>query len=95
MISPKHTLFIFLMMPTFAQASPSSFCGFQLGAQVGWTQRTDKTNFPYVYWNPDLQDSAIDGKKKSDGTTYGIYVGYGQNCNGFYWGGEFTIGMYG
>lgn len=28
---------------------------------------------------------------KANGLTYGLYSGYGQNNNRFYWGGEFSI----
>ena len=38
-----------------------------------------------------LKNAALNKAKKANGLTYGIYSGYGQNNNGFYWGGEFSI----
>jgi hypothetical protein len=83
-------LLAYVITPHLLQASPCSFSGFTLGAHLGWVQRIDKTNMPYIEWTR-ASNSAVDSKKKSDGVTYGLYAGYGKNCNGFYWGGEFGI----
>ncbi len=82
-----------------AQAAPASFNGFYVGGQLGWTQRKDTTNIPAIQdtitgvpgGNVVIRNAALNKAKKANGLTYGIYSGYGQNNNGFYWGGEFSI----
>ena len=73
----------------------SSFNGFYLGAETGYTQRT--------VTNSLLQNSSGGGqpaqpgfinssyKNKINGFVYGLMGGYGRNMNGFYLGGEITI----
>ena len=77
-----------------AQAAPASFNGFYVGGQLGWTQRKDTTNIPAIQENTAggiFRNAALNKAKKANGLTYGLYSGYGQNNNGFYWGGEFSI----
>lgn len=75
-----------------AQAAPASFHGFYVGGQLGWTQRNDKTNLLALN-APDGTNitSALNKTKKITGLTYGLYAGYGQNNNGFYWGAECSL----
>lgn len=71
---------------------PRSFTGFYLGGNLGWTNRKDNTNFEKFRTEvPLIEQNGIDKSNKLDGLNYGIYVGYGQNNSGFYWGGEFTV----
>lgn len=72
-----------------AQAAPGAFNGFYLGGQLGWTQRNHKVDADKT-WTQAARDS-FKKNKKVNGMTYGLYTGYGQNNNGFYWGGEFGI----
>jgi len=80
-----------LTITQVAQAAPGAFDGFYLGGRLGWSQRNVKTDFPAIEWTPHIKDSAISSSKKSRGLTYGLYGGYGQNNNGFYWGAELSI----
>ena len=76
------------------QAGPCSFNGFYVGGQLGWIQRKDKTDIPTIDTTDSgvrYQQDAINKTKKANGLTYGIYGGYGQNNNGFYFGGELSI----
>lgn len=74
-----------------AQAAPGAFNGLYLGGQLGWTQRSVKTTFPSLEWGGNIKDSAVNSAKKSNGLIYGLYGGYGQNNNGFYWGCELNV----
>jgi Outer membrane protein beta-barrel domain len=78
-----------LAVTQVAQASSGSFNGFYLGAQLGWTQRNHKADLDNS-WRQTARD-ALKKSKKANGMTYGLYTGYGQNNNGFYWGGEFNL----
>jgi hypothetical protein len=78
-----------------AQAAPGAFNGFYLGGQLGWTHRSDKTDFASakvgIHVIAEVTQSAVNKKMTANGLNYGIYTGYGQNNSGFYWGGEFSI----
>lgn len=72
-----------------AQAAPGSFNGFYVGGQLGLTQRNHKVNTDDSL--PKNTRDVLSKNRKVNGMTYGLYTGYGQNNNGFYWGGEFGI----
>ena len=72
-----------------AQAAPGSFNGFYVGGQLGLTQRNHKVNTDDSF--SKYARDALSKNRKVNGMTYGLYTGYGQNNNGFYWGGEFGI----
>ena len=81
-----------------AQSDPGAFTGFYVGGNLGWTQRNDKTTFEELNVdqrirgrNIKFEQNSVNKTSPSDGLNYGIYVGYGQNKGGFYWGGEFSI----
>lgn len=74
-----------------AQAAPGAFNGFYLGGKLGWMQRNDKTNFPTVDLGEGGKLVGVNRSHRMNAFSYGIYTGYGQNNNGFYWGGEFSI----
>lgn len=67
-----------------ANAATKSFNGAYLGAQVGLVKSTTKENSL-------TRTNESTGSKKSNGSLFGIYGGYGQNLNGFYVGGETAI----
>ena len=82
--------------PSISVNSPSpSFNGFYLGAQLGWTQRNDNTKFQAldmtILGGNRWTQNSLDKTNTANGLNYGIYAGYGQNHNGFYWGVEFNI----
>ncbi len=85
-----------LVTAQVAQANAGSFTGFYLGGNLGWTQRNDKTNleaYDVTEGFPPMraEQNGLSKSNKANGLNYGLYGGYGQNNNGFYWGAEFNI----
>jgi opacity protein-like surface antigen len=84
------TLLGALVLTQAAQAAPGAFDGLYLGAQLGYTQRNHKIATGKTNLSKETQE-ALNKKKKANGVNFGFYTGYGQNNNGFYWGGELNI----
>lgn len=94
----KLTLFLLssVLITTASQAC-SSFTGFYMGGHLGWVQKEDSFNVREEKFNdPDFPPSLItlNGakfNKKLNGLGYGIFVGYGKDCQGLYLGAEVSI----
>ncbi len=84
-----------LVFSQAVQAAPGPFRGFYGGANLIWSHRFAKTTLPAADIRTVLgsryQQNAVDKKLKTQGLTYGFYAGYGQTCNGWYWGGELNL----
>lgn len=91
----KLSLILLGTLAVIPAVEASLFNGFYLGGQLGGTQRSDKTSTPSVDFTPitatRFQQAAINKTNKGNGLTYGIYTGYGQSSNGFYWGAELSL----
>lgn len=67
-----------------ANAASTAFNGAYLGAQAGFVKSTTKTSAKTTI-------GTTYASKKSSGSIFGLYTGYGQNFNGFYFGGEASL----
>ena len=85
-----------VLITTASQAS-TSFSGFYMGGHLGWVQKHDKfmvreNKFTHPR-DHDVQITlhGIKSNKKTNGLGYGIFVGYGKDCQGLYLGAEVSI----
>lgn len=65
------------------QANASAFNGFYLGANAGLNLRSTETK---------VEAHNYTKSKKKTGASYGVFTGFGRNTNGFYLGGELSVG---
>ena len=88
----KIALLLLAATSLVTTAQASSFNGFYLGANVGVTQRSDKTTFGATT-AAGVAEADYSKSKKSTGFAYGLMAGYGKDVGGgAYLGAELTIG---
>lgn len=92
----KTTLLLLAATSLVTTAQASSFNGFYLGANVGVTQRTDKTSLNTTTDDAGngvrVGDVDYSKSKKSTGFAYGLMGGYGKDVGGgAYLGAELSL----
>ncbi len=92
----KRILFLLLLLlgtqiSTVNAVASSPFSGFYAGGQLGIAQRSDKTELATAREGSN-ELKGISKRKNIGSLLYGLYVGYGQIYDSFYWGAEFSLG---